>query len=1080
MANRFWVTGGNGTWTSTTNWSATSGGARGASVPTAADSVFFDRAATYTVSIATGSVCLNITVSAGTVTFGSSATLTISGSMSLIAGTLWTNTSPIVFASTATGRTITTNGVTFAANITFSGVGGAWTLGSALTTTGLITISSGTFNTGNFSLTASQLSSTVTTTRAINLGSSTVTLSNATPINISSTTGLTFTHGTSLINCTSTATLTFTSPGLTFYDVSFTGVPTIFNSTRTISGANTFRNLTFTPYTNGALGALPVVFNANQTITGTWSASGASEIRRIWYRSSVLGTAITITLTSPQTISNADFRDITAVTSAITATGGGNCGGNTNITGFPAAKTVYWNLTGSQDWSATGWATTSGGSPAAANFPLAQDTAIFNNTGAASTVTTNGSWNMGTVDMSARTSAMNFTVSGSQNIHGSWSFGTGVTVTSGSGSYSFSGRGNTQTISCAGKSFGAGANVFIQNLGGTVQLADAFTTASGSSGFLSLQTGTLNLVSYTATCGRLFVDSTGPGSRTIAFGTGNITATQVGGTPVILSSSNFTRTGTPTINVSNAGSTACTITLGTGWTASNACSFNITAGTYALTFLNVANNGVLDVNFTGFTGTLGATSSALIYGNLTLSAGMTLTASATALTIAGDSSAVKDITTNNKTIDFPLTFSNSGSWRLQGALTLAATRTVTLTSGILNLNDFILSTGFFSSNNTSVRTINFGNTGSITLTGATIGTKWDTGTVTNLSITGEAFVQSTGAGAVTKTFNTGSLSEANSISFSIADTAGTITFTANNTVKNLTIGNNSITISNIALIIYGSLSLAGTNPTLTAGSNIWTFASTSGIKYIATNGETLDFPITFNGVNGTWELLTALTMGSTRALTHTNGTINLSGKTLTVGTTYTTASGTKNLTFNGGTLICAATFNNAAPTGFTTTAGTGTGTISMTSAAQKNFFGGGSTYNCTLNLTGAGNVYIYGNNTFNNITNTPTMVTVRFDAGSTNTFNDFNLLGTLSNPLTVGAVPESSQHTLSKASGTVSSDYLNIIYSAATGGATWYAGANSINSGNNTGWIFTAPPVFAPGVFLGNGLTIGAGITYSA
>jgi hypothetical protein len=43
MADRYWV-GGSGTWSSTniTNWSATSGGAGGESVPTASDKVFFD------------------------------------------------------------------------------------------------------------------------------------------------------------------------------------------------------------------------------------------------------------------------------------------------------------------------------------------------------------------------------------------------------------------------------------------------------------------------------------------------------------------------------------------------------------------------------------------------------------------------------------------------------------------------------------------------------------------------------------------------------------------------------------------------------------------------------------------------------------------------------------------------------------------------------------------------------------------------------------------------------------------------------------------------------------------------------
>ena len=43
MADRYWV-GGNGTWnsTNTANWSSTSGGSGGASVPTAGDNVYFD------------------------------------------------------------------------------------------------------------------------------------------------------------------------------------------------------------------------------------------------------------------------------------------------------------------------------------------------------------------------------------------------------------------------------------------------------------------------------------------------------------------------------------------------------------------------------------------------------------------------------------------------------------------------------------------------------------------------------------------------------------------------------------------------------------------------------------------------------------------------------------------------------------------------------------------------------------------------------------------------------------------------------------------------------------------------------
>ena len=211
-------------------------------------------------------------------------------------------------------------------------------------------------------------------------------------------------------------------------------------------------------------------------------------------------------------------------------------------------------------------------------------------------------------------------------------------------------------------------------------------------------------------------------------------------------------------------------------------------------------------------------------------------------------------------------------------------------------------------------------------------------------------------------------------------------------------------------------------------------------------------------------------MGSTRTATLTNGTLDLFGKTLTVGTAFTTAIGTKNLTFNGGTLVCpdpnTTSFNNAVPTGFTTTAGTGVGAISMTAATTKTFVGGGSTFNCTLQNAGAGALTITGSNTFTSISNSVQPTTFTFTAATTTTVTNWNVNGTAGNLVTIGSATAAS-HTLSKASGTVSSDYLSISRSTATGGASWYAGANSTNGGNNSGLIFTAPPsATATGNFL--------------
>jgi hypothetical protein len=70
--------------------------------------------------------------------------------------------------------------------------------------------------------------------------------------------------------------------------------------------------------------------------------------------------------------------------------------------------------------------------------------------------------------------------------------------------------------------------------------------------------------------------------------------------------------------------------------------------------------------------------------------------------------------------------------------------------------------------------------------------------------------------------------------------------------------------------------------------------ATSGTKTITSAGKTLDFPLTFNGIGGSWAMQDALTLGSTRALTMTNGTLQLkSGTTSTVGSFATSGTNQK-------------------------------------------------------------------------------------------------------------------------------------------------------------------------------------------
>jgi len=889
MADRYWILG-TGTWdsTSTTNWSDTSGGTGGFSVPTASDNVFFDAnsnvlATAFTVTMANSPrVCRDFLASGldGTMTLaGTGIGLTVSGSLTFQATNFTrTYTGTTTFNATTTGKTVTTNGVSVV-SVVFDGVGGNWTLGSALTT-GTITVTNGTFDTsssGNYAVSASTFSSSNSNVRTINLNASTITLSGTSAITFTTSTNLTLNAGTSTINLSS-ASATFAGGGLTYYNVAFTSTAI---TLVTLSSANTFNNLSITGRTT--VGISQIRISANQTINGTFTASaGTASAYRIMFFSDTTNTTRTLTCAAVS-LTDTDFIDITIGGAASPASGTrlGDVKGNSGIT-FPAAKTVFYRQTGSANWGATGsgsWSATSGGALDATQFPLAQDTAVFpaaTYPASGSTTTVNASYNIGTIDMSLRTSNTMTLATGTTNplFCGNWINGTGITI-SGTGIVTFAGR-TTQQITSANIAFTQ--PILISSPSGTFQLQDAFTT--GTTRTTTLNFGTLDLQSFTLSTG-LF-SSNNSNTRTIAFGTGNITCTGTGIVWQLATVTNLTTTGTQVVNVTSVGSTAITVNPG-ALSEANSISFNFTGGTYALAFLSATNDTARNVNFTGYAGTLVAINTVSLYGDLLLSTGMTLTASTGTLQL--DGSATKNITTNSKTIDFPISLFGNGSVVLQDALTMGATRLFTL----------------------------------------------------NYS------------------------------------------------------------------------------------------------------------------------------------------TINLNGKTLTVGTSFQTAgavAATKNLTFNGGTLVCPAAtstaFNNAAPTYFTTTAGTGTGTISMTAATAKTFVGGGSTFNCTLNQGGAGALTITGSNTFSNITNTVQPASILFTAGTTSTFTNFSLSGTSGNLITIGSVTAAS-HTLSKASGTVSSDFLSISRSTATGGAAWYAGANSTDGGNNTGWSFAAAPAASSGYPYGSG-----------
>jgi hypothetical protein len=134
-----------------------------------------------------------------------------------------------------------------------------------------------------------------------------------------------------------------------------------------------------------------------------------------------------------------------------------------------------------------------------------------------------------------------------------------------------------------------------------------------------------------------------------------------------------------------------------------------------------------------------------------------------------------------------------------------------------------------------------------------------------------------------------------------------------------------------------------------------------------------------------------------------------------------------------------------------------TSTINLTLTSSFSFAGNGLTY-YNLNKGATGTMVITGSNTFNNISSSASgAATISFTAGTTQTVTNFTASGTAGNLLTLKSQTAGSKFFLSKTSGIISIDYVSIIDSTASSGTNWYAGANSTDAGNNTGWIFSRP-----------------------
>lgn len=534
MANRYWV-GGTGTWdaTTTTHWSATSGGAGGATNPTSVDDVFIDaNSGSPTVTFNNG-VCLSLTTTGATCILDatvSSATgnLTIAGSMTLSSTTTWTapgSAGTITFTASTTGNTITNSSSSvIQAGVTFNGTG-SWGLGSALllhtgfTAQNNFKLVSGTLNTNNFNITAESLNLSGSTVRTLNAGTSTLsTIGSAGNGYQWDASGTNLTLGgissaTLLISASGGSSLGFSGGGFSYGSVTLSPSST---NTWLMTGSNSFTSLTLayhsssTPFSHS--------FSANQTI-GTLNFTGTpSAMAKIMLSSDVIGASRTLSITTATNTNYIDFRDIAISGVTISGTNIGSAGGNSGITPT-TPKTVYKSALANDTLALTGsWATTSGGTGAAANMPMPQDIGIIDNNSSVFTVTgqTLNFW-FGSIDASARTTAYSIPVPGGTfkfiSIYGYLNLSSSVTTVSTTNSatgFALYNRSN-QNLTISSSTINSPINFY--NFGCTVTLAGSVNLG----GAITIANGTLNANNQNVSCSSVTLAA---GTKTVTMGSG--------------------------------------------------------------------------------------------------------------------------------------------------------------------------------------------------------------------------------------------------------------------------------------------------------------------------------------------------------------------------------------------------------------------------------------------------------------------------------------------------------------------------------------------------------------------------------
>ncbi len=259
------------------------------------------------------------------------------------------------------------------------------------------------------------------------------------------------------------------------------------------------------------------------------------------------------------------------------------------------------------------------------------------------------------------------------------------------------------------------------------------------------------------------------------------------------------------------------------------------------------------------------------------------------------------------------------------------------------------------------------------------------------------------------------------------------------------------------LRIYGSMLL---DNNVTANQSELLFRSHSPGETINTNGQPLGY-VCIDGFNGTWELREAMQAGLLEII---NGTFKTAGEQLNVQTMLSDSSSTRGLELDS-SVVYASNWIVKNDNAFTFDAGT-----SHLNISGSNFYGGSNRKYHEVYFTNAVTVHdadTFGLARFTNMASIRSSCifdtlfldnagyAIAFAPGTNQTINEnFYSSADAQRPIGVESSDISGSVTFTKLQDTVCTDFLILRGIVATGGAVFYAGQNSADAGNNSGWQY--------------------------